>query len=210
MDFPQVLVMILMAVSLSAAAGLRAFLPLFAISLLSNTGHITLASSFQWLSSTEAVIVFGLAVVLEIAADKIPGLDNTLDGIGLVVKPLAAALLSTSLITGMDPLLAMVLGLIIGGSVAGTIHYGKAHLRAGSTMLTAGAGNPVLSLLEDGISIVGTTLGIWLPVLIGAFVLLGMWMLGRRIMRRHRRSVTATVHGPDGELITETDARSLS
>ena len=35
MDFPQVLVMILMAVSLSAAAGLRAFLPLFAISLLS-------------------------------------------------------------------------------------------------------------------------------------------------------------------------------
>ena len=181
MDFAHVLVMILMAVSLSAAAGLRAFLPLFVISLLSSTGYITLASGFSWLTSTEAVVVFGLAVVLEVAADKIPGLDNALDATGLVVKPLAAALLSSSLITGMDPLLAMVLGLIIGGTVAGTVHFGKAQLRAGSTVLTAGFGNPVISVVEDGISVLGTTLGILLPALVGVLVIGGLFLLGRRI-----------------------------
>ncbi len=193
MEFAHVLVMILMAVSLSAAAGLRAFLPLFAISLLSITGHIQLAQGFSWLSTSEAAIVFGVAVLLEILADKVPVLDNALDATGLVVKPLAAALLSTSLITGMDPLLAMVLGLIIGGTVAGTVHLGKAQLRAGSTMLTAGTGNPVLSVIEDGISIFGTALAIIAPVLIGALVLACIWWLGRRILRRHRRGVASGV-----------------
>ena len=193
MEFADVLVMILMAVSLSAAAGLRAFLPLFAISLLSLTGYIQLAQGFSWLSSTEACIVFGAAVLLEILADKVPILDNALDATGLVVKPMAAALLSTSLITGMDPLLSMVLGLIIGGTVAGTIHLGKAQLRTGSTVLTAGAGNPVLSVIEDGISILGTGFAIIAPVVIGIGVLAFIWWLGRRILRRHRRAEESAV-----------------
>lgn len=195
MEFADVLVMILMAVSLSAAAGLRAFLPLFAISLLSLTGHITLAQGFDWLSTSEAAIVFGVAVLLEILADKVPVLDNALDATGLVVKPLAAALLSTSLITGMDPLLAMVLGLVIGGTVAGTVHLGKAQLRAGSTIMTAGAGNPVLSVVEDFISVAGTGFAIIAPVVIGVLVLFLLFWLGRRILRRHRREATATVEG---------------
>jgi hypothetical protein len=188
MEIAQVVVMILMAVSLSAAAGLRAFLPLFAISLLSLSGNISLASGFEWLSTPEAAIVFGLAVILEIAADKIPGLDNALDAVGLVVKPMAAALLSSSLIIGMDPLLAVVLGLIIGGTVAGTIHLGKAKLRAFSTITTAGTGNSVLSFTEDAASIIGTIVSIVVPVLSGALVIALVWWLFRKLF--HRRSAT--------------------
>lgn len=184
MEIAQVLVMILMAVSLSAAAGLRAFLPLFAISLLSLSGHLTLAGGFEWLSTPEAAIVFGLSVILEIAADKVPGLDNALDAVGLVVKPLAAALLSSSLIVGVDPLLAVVLGLIIGGSVAGTIHLGKAKLRAFSTITTAGTGNSVLSFTEDAASIIGTIFSIVLPVLSGALVIAVVWWLFRKLFHR--------------------------
>jgi len=208
METAQFLVMILMAVSLSAAAGLRAFLPLFAISILSLSGHITLASGFDWLSSPESAIVFGLAVLLEILSDKVPGLDNALDAVGLVVKPLAAALLSSALIVGMDPLLSVVLGLIIGGSVASVIHIGKAKLRLGSTMFTGGAGNPALSLAEDGMSVIGTGISILLPVFSGILVLGVVWLLARKLVHR-RRPITATLHDASGELIGETDARQL-
>jgi uncharacterized membrane protein len=187
MDTINVVLVILMAISLSAAAGLRAFIPPFAISLLAQAGYITLAPGFEWMGRWEVAAIFGLAAVLEIAADKFPGVDNFLDAAGLIVKPAAGALLASSIITGMDPMLAMVLGLIAGATTAGTIHVAKAKLRLLSTGFTGGLGNPVLSWVEDVLAVLGTALG-YLAAPLAALVVIAMlaW-IWRSILRLRRK-----------------------
>ena len=67
-----------MGLALAATCGLRAFLPLFVVSLLSHLGHIELSDGFEWMSSTSAVAGLGAAVLLELLADKIPVVDLSL------------------------------------------------------------------------------------------------------------------------------------
>jgi uncharacterized membrane protein len=184
MQIQDIIFVILMAVSLSACCGLRAFLPLTAIGLLAWTGYLTLAPSFQWLGEPVPVLVFALAAIVEIVADKYPGIDHALDAAGLVIKPLAGALLASSLITGMDPTLSLVLGLISGASLAGGVALFKANTRLLTTAATGGLGNTVLSFVEDGITLGGTALGILVPLLMGALVLIGAVLLLRKFRRR--------------------------
>jgi hypothetical protein len=185
---------ILMGVALAGCAGLRAFLPPLALSLLVLSGHITLAPGFEWLARPEVAAVFGVAAVLEILGDKYPGVDHFLDAAGLVVRPLAGALVASSLITGMDPLLSLCLGIVIGAGTAGAVSLAKAKLRLLSSGVTAGLGNPVLSLLEDGVSVVGTALGVIAPLLAGLLALAGLAWLTQRLLRHGRQRRTASAH----------------
>jgi uncharacterized membrane protein len=178
-----------MAISLSAVAGLRAFIPPFAISLLAQAGYITLAPGFEWMGRWEAAAIFGLAEVLEIAADKIPGVDNFLDAAGIIVKPAAGALLASSIITGMDPMISMVLGLCAGAATAGTIHIAKAKLRLLSTGFTGGLGNSFLSWGEDILAVLGTTLGYFAAPLAAVLVVVLLALLWRSLLHlRPRRT----------------------
>ncbi len=185
MDIAQIILVILMAVSLSACAGIRAFLPPLAVSLLALGGYITLAPQFAWMARWDVALVFGIAAVLEIVADKYPGVDNLLDGAGLFVKPLAGALLASSVITGMDPLVALALGIIVGGGVAGTVHVAKAKLRLASTAFTGGLANPVVSFFEDAFAIIGTVLAVVWPVVVAVGLALVAVFAWRFVRRRH-------------------------
>lgn len=189
-DAAELIFALLIALSLSACCGLRAFLPLATISVLGWTGHLTLATGFDWLAEPTTALALSLAALIEIIADKVPGLDNALDAAGLVIKPLAGTLLASSLIVGMDPLLGVTLGLIVGGGTAGVTHAAKAQLRLFSTGLTGGIGNPVLSAAEDGTAAAFTALGLLVPLLTSVVVLIALWWLVRRMLRR-RRSVQA-------------------
>ncbi len=62
-------------------------------------------------------------------------------------------------------MLAVVLGIIAGGSISEVIHVKKAAIRAGSTSLTAGIANPVLSFIEDVTAMIGTALSILAPII---------------------------------------------
>ncbi|MCC7477674.1 DUF4126 domain-containing protein [bacterium] len=183
MQAQDIIFMILMAVSLSACCGLRAFVPVTAVSLLAWTGYLSLAPSFAWLGEPLTVSIFALAAILEIVADKIPGLDHALDAAGLVVKPLAGALLASSIITGMDPNLSLVLGIITGVSVAGSISFVKAKTRLLTAAFSGGTASPLMSVVEDIGSIGGTALGILLPLLMGLLVLVGMVFMWRKAAR---------------------------
>lgn len=187
----EITFLILMAISLSACAGLRAFLPLAAVSLAAQAGYVSLAPGFDWLGSWQALSVFGIATILEFVADKYPGVDNALDAAGLVVKPLAGALLATSLIQGMDPVMSATLGIIAGGAAAGTLHLAKQQLRLASTAFTGGMGNPVLSFVDDGVSIFGTALAFWIPWFTAAVVLAAIVVIWRVILGRRRRKLAA-------------------
>ncbi len=79
-DYVSTLVIpLLMGIGLAASCGLRAFLPLFVVSLTAHYDLLTLNPSFSWLDSTPAMITLGVAVALEILSDKIPVVDNFLD-----------------------------------------------------------------------------------------------------------------------------------
>lgn len=174
-------------IGLAACAGLRAFLPLFIVGLAGRLEWIPLTGKFEFLASTPALIIFGVAVLVEILADKIPAVDHFLDSIQTFVKPIAGAVLAASVLAELTPLQASVLGLITGGTVAGTIHFTKANLRLVSSATTVGLANPVLSVIEDVGAFLGSVLALVVPILVVLLlvgVLIGVWSFIRRARRR--------------------------
>lgn len=185
-----------MGFSLAAATGFRAFLPLLVAGLVARFGGgwVELGDSFAWLSSTPALVVFGSAVLFETVGDKVPAIDHALDTGGIVVKPLAATLLSASMFTEMDPLFAAALGLATGGAVAGTVHVVKAKTRLVSSVFTAGFGNPILSVIEDLIAILGIVLAILIPLL-AAMIVVALLLVSAIVLRRMFGRLTPSKRG---------------
>lgn len=155
-----------MGIGLAACAGLRAFLPLFVVGAAGRWFSLPLAGPFEWLASGPALTVFGIAVVTEVLADKVPVVDNVLDVIGGVLKPVAGALVAASVQDRLTPLQLVVAGIILGGGAAGLVHLAKAKVRLFSSVTTAGLGNPVLSIGEDIASFFGSLIAIVWPILL--------------------------------------------
>lgn len=184
MDFvPQLLFQILMGIGLAASAGLRAFLPLLVVGIAGRAGWVPLSDSFAWLAGWPALIVLGVAVLAEVLSDKFPAVDNFLDLIQVFVKPVAGAILVASVVTDLSPLQTTVLALILGSGTAGTVHVIKAKTRLVSTVSTAGAANPVLSVAEDTAALGGSVLALIVPlvmVLMLVFVLMFVYIQVRK------------------------------
>ena len=179
-----------MGIGLAACAGLRAFLPLFLVGVAGRLTFIPLSGPFEWLASWPALTVFGVAVVTEILADKIPVVDHVLDLVGGLLKPIAGAMVAASVQEHLTPLQMVVAGIVLGGGAAGAVHLAKAKLRLFSTVTTAGLGNPVLSIGEDAASLVGSLIAIVWPVLLllliaSTFVLI--FFVRSRLRRRAAR-----------------------
>lgn len=174
-----------LGIGLAACAGLRAWLPLLLLGGLARWGLVDLSPSFEFVSSTRALVLFGVATVVEIAGDKIPAVDHTLDALSTVLRPAAGSLLAASVLWQVsDPLTAMALGIAVGAPSALVPHAAKSTLRVVSTSLTAGLANPVLSLLEDALAVVLFVLTVVLPVMAAALVVLTGFLVARRLLRR--------------------------
>ena len=173
-----------MGISLAACAGLRAFLPLFAVGVATRFGWLPVQPWLHWVGSNEALITFGVATVLEVLADKAPVVDHALDVFHTVARPLAGAVVAMGSFYQVSPTYAVALGIIVGVPLAGGLHVAKAGTRVASTSLTAGLGNPVLSLLEDILAVLGVLLSLVAPILavlvLGAAALLFIRWLQRR------------------------------
>jgi hypothetical protein len=183
---------VMMGVGLAACAGLRAFLPLLVVGLAGRLELVPLGSRFEWMVGDPALIVLGVAVVLELAADKVPVLDNVLDLAGTFVRPAAGAIAAASPLAALDPLTAMVVGVILGTTVAGTVHFAKTGLRLGSTGATGGLANPALSVAEDGLTLGGSLMSLFAPVMMFALVIGLVWLVVRAIRSRPRGSRQAS------------------
>jgi hypothetical protein len=179
------------AFGLSASAGLNAYIPLLVVALLSKfTDLITLTSPWDTLESWWVIGVLVLLSTVEFFADKVPAVNHANDIIQTVVRPVAGAILfasSAHIITKIHPVLAMVMGLL----VAGTVHAVKSlAVRPAVTATTAGAGNVPVSVAEDITSTILSVIAIVLPVLIAVLlVMLGalfVWLIWRRINRERR------------------------
>jgi hypothetical protein len=181
-----------LAIALAACAGLRACLPIFLTGVLARFGWIDLGSAFAFLKSDKALVIFGVATTLEFLGDKIPAVDHALDVIGTPLRPAAGALLAASVLgVATDPLTALVLGTVVGAPTALVPHAVKSSLRAASTVLTGGLANPIISVLEDVITLALFALAVLVPVLVVLLVVLAGGWLGRRFRSRPASVKTA-------------------
>jgi hypothetical protein len=180
-----------LAIALAACAGIRAWLPLLLAGILARADLLKLGDSFAFLGSNKALALFAVATVLEVLGDKIPAVDHALDALGTVLRPAAGSLLAASVMWKVsDPLLALALGVAVGAPAAMVPHAAKSVLRAASTTVTAGLANPVLSVLEDVLTLALFVLAVLVPVLVAASIAVLAVLVLRRLQRR-RATVAA-------------------
>lgn len=160
---------IVSGVMLAAVCGLRAFLPLLALGIAARLGVVHLNGEFQWIGTWPAIVSFGAAALLEMAADKIPVVDHALDLVGGLVRPMAGALVVLGL---MPEFPKFVTTLIAVGSAGGAfgVQAIKAKTRVVSTVATLGHANPAISSAEDLASLILSVAAILAPLI--AFLLL--------------------------------------
>jgi hypothetical protein len=171
------------AIALAAACGLRAFLPLLALSVASHFGAVQLAPQASWFGTDAALWILGLATTLEVLADKVPLLDHVLDLAATLVRPAAGAVVAWAAYGHWAPELAYPAAIIVGAGALG-MHLLKAKARLGSTLLTLGHGNPLLSLGEDLLSLMLSSM-IWVgPLLAGLAILFSFLFVGWLASRR--------------------------
>lgn len=169
-----------LASGLSWASGLRLYLTVFIVGLLSKYGYIHLPESLHVLSNPVVIGVAGLFAVIEFLADKIPYVDSAWDSIQTFIRVPAGALLAMGAINSSDPVIASIAALL-GGSLTGMTHATKAGSRAIINTSPEPVSNITTSFGEEGLVLGGGWLALMHPmVFIGVlifFVLVMLWLL---------------------------------
>jgi hypothetical protein len=184
---------ILTAFGLSASAGLNAYIPLLVVSLLAKfTDLYQLSEPWNALESWWTIGILLLLSAVEFFADKIPAVNHINDLVQTLVRPTAGAILfaaSTSVVSDLEPVLALILGLF----VAGSVHAVKTvAVRPAVTATTGGAGNIPVSIAEDILSTVLSIVAAIMPVIIATIMVLLtaliVWWIWRRINATRAKS----------------------
>jgi len=184
------------AFGLSGSAGLNAYIPLLIVALAgrfpTSDPLIKLSSPYDLLSSWWVIGLLVILLVIEMTVDKIPAVDTLNDGIQTFVRPVAGAILfagSTNAINDMNPILAILAGVLVSGG----IHATKGLVRPVVTASTAGTGNWAVSLTEDVIAVGMSLLAIFIPVLAGILVIIFAIAIIIMIRRIRKRKQGATL-----------------
>lgn len=195
---------LLTGAGLATSAGLNAALPLIVLGALDRwTTLVNLPASWSWLSNGWVLVILVVLLVVDVVADKIPGLDHVNDVVGTVVRPTAGGLAfgagsgaETAAVT--DPASFFTshqwVPVAIGVVLALVVHGGKAAARPVVNATTLGVGGPVVSVAEDLTSAALAFSAVLLPILVlvllGALVWAAVTVLRRRAERRRRRAST--------------------
>ncbi len=184
----ELILSVALGVGLSAACGFRVFVPLLGLSIASLAGHVGLVDGFEWIGSWPALVAFSIATVLEIGAYYIPWLDNLLDTIMGPLALIAGTITTLSVIGDMSPFLRWSLAIIAGGGLAVLVQGGTTALRAGSTSITGGLTNPIVSTAELGGASILTVLAVLLPLLAAALALIVIIAAAAGLKRRFAKT----------------------
>ena len=187
MPAPQLALSIALGIGLAAAVGLRVFLPMLVVSIAAYTGHLPLSSGFEWLGTAPAIVMLGVAAVVEILAYYIPGVDNALDVIAAPAALIAGAVVCAAVTTDLPPMIRWATAIIAGGGAAGLTQGLTSLLRVKSTLLTAGLGNHAIAIGELSGALVVSLLALTAPLAAIALVALFCWLAVRVLRRRSRR-----------------------
>lgn len=185
------LISICLGIGLSAACGFRVFIPLLVMSIAALSGHLALSDGFQWIGTCLALVAFGTASILEIAAYYIPLVDHLMDSIGAPAAGAAGVVVAASSFVHLDPMVKWTLAIIAGGGTAAIFHGSTSLLRGLSTAVTGGMGNFVVATAEWVIASVLSMLAVALPLL-SAIVIVTLLVLIFRKSGRKRTGPNRT------------------
>jgi len=186
----EVIVAVSLGIGLSASCGFRVFVPLLAAAIAARLGVFPVHEGFQWLGSWAAIICFGTATLIEIAAYYIPFVDNLLDTISTPLAVGAGTLLITSVLPIDDHMLKWIIGLITGGGAAAAVQGGTVIARLASSKLTAGAGNHVVATAEHAAAFGSSFLSFLAPLFVAVIMILVIVV----ILVKFRRSLVRREH----------------
>lgn len=173
----EMLVSIFLGIGLAASSGFRVFVPLFALSCASYFGMIPLNNSWAWVGSTPALVILGVASIVESVSYLVPYIDHLLDTIAVPLAGIAGTLVMASTLSDMSPAMTWALAIVAGGGAATTIKGTAATTRVASTATTGGLANPVVSVAETGTAIGLSALSIFAPVIAMVALVLGLILL---------------------------------
>jgi Domain of unknown function (DUF4126) len=165
------LIELMLAISLSSAAGFRVFVPLLVLSTAAVLGHVDLPPNFDWIETPQALGLFAIAAVLEILGYAIPWFDHALDLVATPAAVLAGTVMTASLAPEMDPLVKWTLAFVAGGGTAGLTKGLMNLLRGTSTAATGGLANPIFAALELVVAIALSALAMTVPIAAGVIVI---------------------------------------
>src|SRR6516165_1831501 len=177
---------IALGIALAAATGFRVFLPMLIVSGAAYTGHLSLDNSFAWLGTRSALIMLSVAALAEILAYYIPVIDNLLDSLATPAAFVAGIVVSAAVMTDVPPMVKWTAAVIAGGGIAGLTQGVTAMLRAHSTVLTGGLGNPVIATVELGVALMMSFLALVAPVIAIVLVILFLWLAIRLLYHLFR------------------------
>ena len=173
-----VLSAVLAGISLSAASGLRVFIPILALGLAGRFELLPVSEQFLWMSSDPVLLIVGLAALMEAGSYYVPLLDNLLDLLATPAAMAGGTVILASLLPEMTTSAQWATAAVLGGGTAGIVQGSTVLARGLSTASTGGLGNPILSTGETGGSLLAVVFAVFLPVAFGVFVIVALiWLL---------------------------------
>jgi hypothetical protein len=155
------------AFGLSASAGLNAYIPLLVVALMAKyTNWIHLSSPWDALTSWWIIGLLSILLLIEFFVDKIPVVHHVNDVIQTLIRPAAGAIVfaaNTNVVSGISPVAALALGLVMAGSVHATK---SAVIRPAVGVASGGTANVPVSMAEDATSTAVSIASIMAPMLV--------------------------------------------
>ena len=179
-EYSTLIQTIALTMGVAWASGLKLFVTLLALGIMSNTGYVDLPADLQIVGDPLVIAVAGLMYGVEFFADKVPGVDTGWDTLHTFVRIPAGALLAAGAIGDVTPAAEMAAA-IVGGSLAAGTHFTKAGSRVMINTSPEPVSNWAASISED----IAVFAGLWAAIahpyvfiaLLVAFILLMIWML---------------------------------
>jgi uncharacterized protein DUF4126 len=192
----------LTGMGLATSAGLNAYIPLLMVALLSRfTDLMHLPPSWHWLQNGWVILILFVLLGIEFVADKIPLVDHVNDMVQTLIRPTSGGLVfgaasasQTATVTDPGKFFAshQWVPIAAGVLISFTVHGVKSAARPVINASTVGFGAPVVSTLEDIVSVITSLVAIVLPVLIVVILaVFGFWIWVVIRWRRRRREAKA-------------------
>jgi len=162
---------IFLAFGLSAACGFRIFIPPLTYGLLYKADLVQLGEGWDWVGNDWVIAVLALAALIEIIGNLVPWIDNLLDVLATPTAIFAGTTLSAVSLSEIDPGLKWILSVMSGVLITGGFQLTTVTLRGFSSIFTGGLINPIISFIEDIISL-GISIAIILSPLIGILIVI--------------------------------------
>jgi len=187
----DVIIALCMGIGLAAASGFRVFLPPFLLSIAVRADAINVdltSTPFEYFDSNVAVILLGVATLVEFAGYYVPWVDNLLDSIASPAAVVAGTGMTALVLAETDPVIQWTLAIVAGGGVSGVVQGATVVTRGFSTMFTGGLANPVVSTGENIASIILSILAIVIAPLAAILVGILMYMIVKKWMQNRSKA----------------------